>query len=124
MDKFQAIDNFWNGFNLPAYDGQDVPDDAVMPYITYEATTDSIGNPLLQSASLWYRSNSWKDISQKAEEIEKRIGEFGFVTIRLDSPRGYLKITKGTPFAQRMRDEDEQVKRIYININAEFLTAY
>ena len=124
MDKFQAIHKFWKGFGLPAYDGQDVPDDAVMPYITYEASTDSIGNPLLQSASIWYRSNSWKEISKKADEIAKAIAENGFVTIPIDSPRGFLYINKGTPFAQRMKDEDEQVKRIYINISAEFLTAY
>jgi hypothetical protein len=123
MDKFQAIHSFWSGFDIPAYDGQDVPDDAVMPYITYEASTDSIGNMLLQSASIWYRSNSWETISKKADQIAEAIG-YGFKIIPVDSPKGYLKITKGTPFAQRMSDPDEQVKRIYINIQAEFLTAY
>ena len=124
MDKFQAIHSFWSKFNLPAYDGQDVPDDATMPYITYEASADSIGNMLPLNGSLWYRSNSWKDISKKADEIAETIAKEGFNIISIDSPRGYLFITKGTPFAQRMRDEDEQVKRIYINIQAEFLTAY
>jgi hypothetical protein len=36
-----------------------------------------------------------------------------------------LYISKGSPFAQRMKEpSDDMVRRIYININAEFLTAF
>jgi hypothetical protein len=120
MDKFQAIHSFWSSYGLTAYDEQDLPDNAQMPYITYAASVDNIGKNLVQNASLWYRSNSWKDISKKAEEIAEDIG-YGFKTIKTDD--GFLYVRRGTPFAQRMTDEDEQVKRIYINIQAEFLTA-
>jgi len=37
---------------------------------------------------------------------------------------GYLYLTKGTPFIQRMPDVSDTVKRIYINIMVEFLSAY
>jgi hypothetical protein len=124
MDKFQAINYFWSGFGLPVYDEQDIPDDAVMPYITYKASADSLGNSLLLYGNLWYRENTWKNISKKAQDIEKAIKEHGYVLINTSEPKGYLKISAETPFAQRMKDDDEVVKRIYLNINAEFLTAY
>lgn len=120
MNKFQAIQSFWASFGLPAYDEQDLPDDATLPYITYSAAVDNIGNKLNQNASLWYRSNSWREISQKADEIAEDIG-YGFKCLKVDG--GFLYITRGTPFAQRMKDESEEIKRIYINIQAEFLTA-
>lgn len=121
MDKAQAIHNFWSGFNIKAYDENTVPQDAQMPYITYGVTTDSIGSPVSLSASLWYRSSSWADIQKKADEIDKRIVAMTPPTIELDDGRFW--ITKGTPFAQRMGDpDDETIKRIYINLMVEFLT--
>lgn len=120
MDKFQAIQSFWQSYGLPAYDEQDLPDDAKMPYITYSASVDNINNNLFHTGSLWYRSENWKDISLKCAEIADDIG-YGFKTIRIDD--GFVYIRRGTPFAQRMKDEDEKVKRIIINIQVEFLTA-
>lgn len=122
MNKEQAIQKFWESFDLPAYDESNVPDDAVLPYITYRVATDAIGSIVNLSGSIWYRSTRWKEVSDKKEEIAKFIGEFGFTKIKLDN--GYIWITQGTPFAQRMSDPDDMIKRIYINLQAEFLTAY
>ena len=35
MDKQQAIHGFWSSFGITAYDENSVPDDAELPYITY-----------------------------------------------------------------------------------------
>lgn len=121
MDKVQALDAFWNSFDLPAYDENSVPEDAEMPYITYTVSTDSLDEAIPLSGSLWYRSTTWREITRKSEEIAKKIAEKGFYSTKLDN--GYLWITKGSPFAQRMTDIDP-VKRINLNIMAEFLTAY
>lgn len=121
MDKVQAIHNFWFQFGLPAYDENSVPDDAQMPYITYTVLTDSLDEAVPLSGNLWYRSASWKEITLKSEEIAERIAARGFYSVKIDN--GYVWITKGSPFAQRMTDTDP-VKRIYLNIMAEFLTAY
>lgn len=118
MDKWQAIQYFWEGFGIPAYDENSVPDDAVEPYITYSAQVGDFDSPLLLTGSLWYRSTSWEAISQKADEVARNAKQL----IRISD--GYLWLTRGSPFAQRMNDEDDTVKRIYINVMAEFFTDY
>lgn len=123
MDKDQAIQDFWSSFGLPAYDENSVPDGAEMPYITYSSQTGAMGDVLILSGSIWYKSLSWKDISLKKEEIASKVGQDGFYIKHIDG--GYLWITRGIPFAQRMSDPgSDLVRRMYINLNAEFLTAY
>lgn len=121
MDKSQAIHTLWSSFGLDAYDQNTVPDDAQMPYITYDVSTGALDDVLVLSGSLWYRSTSWREISQKTEEIAQAVGK-GFWIAKVDG--GYLWVTQGNPFSQRMADEDDTIRRIYINLNAEFLTAY
>lgn len=119
MDKAQCLFGFWSSFGLACYDEQTVPDEAELPYITYETITDSLGNKLRLTGSLRYRSNSWEEIEQKAQEIADYLGPGG---VNLPYDGGTLWITRGTNFAQRMAEpNDDGVRRKYISINAEFL---
>lgn len=122
MNKWQAINSFWNGFNIPAYDENSIPDDVELPYISYSAQTGSLDDTLLITASIFDRSMSWKFASDKADEIAEYVGRF--VVLPLDE--GYLWLTPGSPFAQRMSDNiyNDTIKRIYIVLNGEFLTNY
>jgi hypothetical protein len=122
MDKAQAIDYFWNSFGLMAFDENTVPKWAQMPYITYNISTDSLDNVVSMSASLWYRTTSWKDITNKANEIEKYLGEHGGIVLKLNE--GRMWINKGTPFIKRINDPDDSIRRIRLNIQTEFLTAF
>ena len=122
MDKSQALDYFWNQFNIPAFDEASVPDDTPFPYITYSVITDSLNNVVNLNASIWDKSTSWKRISVKADEIAQSLGENGYNIIKLDE--GYVWLVKGVPFAQRMADPEKDIKRIFLNVQAEFLTAY
>lgn len=123
MTKAAAIYKFWSSFGLTAYEENAVPtgDDAPkFPYITYQLVTDFFGNEVLMTGSLWYRSTSWAQANAKAEEISEAIGLGGKI-IKCVGGRIWLK--RGTPFAQRMGDEtDSLIKRIHINITAEFFT--
>ena len=125
MDKAQALHNFWNSYGLTAYDENSLPSGdkkPECPYLTYSVSTGSIGDILMLSGSLWYRSTSWQEIQKKADQIAADIG-YGFKIVPIDG--GYMSITKGTPFAQRMADDsDDMIRRILININVEFLTEY
>lgn len=121
MTKAAAIYKFWNSLGLTAYEENTVPDDAAFPYITYQLVTDSFDREIPLTASLWYRSESWTAINAKAEEISQKIGRGGKI-IAFDGGAIWLK--RGQPFAQNMRDEsDDLIKRKYLNITAEFMTA-
>lgn len=122
MDKSQAIYSFWASFGIDAYDANTVPDDASLPYITYNEILASFDSPVTLTATIWYRSNSWVDISRKAEEIARFVSEGYLLPV---DETGFLWVTEGTPFAQRRSDSsDSSVRGIYIILNAEFLTAY
>lgn len=123
MDKEQAIHNFWSSFGLAAYDESTVPDDAQPPYITYNVATGALEDFLALTGSVWYRSYSWAEISQKVQQIAEYIGAGGHRLLSVDG--GYLFLTQGSPFSQRMADpNDDTIRRVYINLSAEFFTAY
>lgn len=119
MDKIQALHTFWSSFGLKAYDENAVPDDAALPYITYEVSSDSFGNKLAQTASLWYRSTSWEDITKKEQTISKYITRGGRI---IPFTGGALWICRASPWAQRLSDpSDDMVRRIVLNVIVEFL---
>lgn len=121
MTKAAAIYQFWSSFGLTAYEENTVPTGATFPYITYQLVTDSFDREVASAASLWYRGESWTAINAKTEEISAHIGLGGKI-IKCDGGRIWIK--RGQPFAQNMGDEsDDLIKRKYINLAAEFMTA-
>ena len=121
MTKAAAIYKFWNSFGLTAYEENSVPDDAAFPYITYQLVTDSFEREIPLTASIWYRSESWTGINAKTEEISQKISRGGKI---ISCDGGVIWLKRGQPFAQNMRDEsDDLIKRKYLNITAEFITA-
>lgn len=121
MTKAAAIYQFWNSFGLTAYEENTVPDDATFPYVTYQLVTDSFDREIPLSASLWYRSESWTSINAKTEEISQKISRGGKI---ISCDGGAIWLKRGQPFAQNMGDEsDNLIKRKYLNITAEFMTA-
>lgn len=124
MDKEQALHQFWSGFGWAARDENTVPDDAMTRfnghYITYAVSTAALDEPVPLSASLWIKDSSWATITAKANDISEAIGIGGMV---LPYDGGYLWICRGVPFSQRMPDEDDTIRRIYINVMAEYLSA-
>ena len=123
MDKAQALHAFWSSFGLLAIDESSAYDERLdLPdnYITYEVQTANIGDSVALTASLWYRSTKWEEITKKADEIASYIS-YGGRVLKFDN--GYIWIKLGTPFAQRMSVEDDSRRRIILNIEADFLSA-
>ena len=121
MTKAAAIYQFWNSFGLTAYEENSVPDDAAFPYITYQLVTDSFDREIPLTASIWYRSESWAGINAKSEEISQTISRGGKI---ISCDGGAIWLKRGQPFSQSMGDEsDDLIKRKYLNITAEFMTA-
>ena len=132
MDKWKAQHEFWSSFGLPAYDENTVlteglEDSPGFPFITYQAVGGIMGQMLAISASLWYRSSSWAEISQKADEMLRQIqNEMLTSPVEIDGGYFWIKIPEATPFAQRMGSgtDDDLIKRILITVEAESLTNY
>lgn len=121
MTKAAAIYQFWSGFGLTAYEENTVPTDAAFPYITYQLVTDSFDREIPLTASLWYRIENWTGINAKTEEISQTISRGGKI---IPCDDGAIWLKRGQPFAQSMGDEsDDLIKRKYLNITAEFMTA-
>lgn len=116
-----AIYAFLASFGIAAYTSASVPEDAEMPYLTYDLATDSFEEgEVALAVSLWYRTSSEAEPNAKAEEIRRAIGRGGRV-IRYDD--GAVWVKRGSPWCQSVTDEDNTVKRRYINITLEYLTA-
>ena len=120
MDKEQALHQFYSGFGVKAYDENTVPDNAPLPRITYNVSVTEFGDPVAMSLSVWDRSTSWATVTEKATDIYKAIGLGGKI-IQYDD--GYIWIKRGQPFSQRMADEDDTIRRIYINVEVEYFTS-
>ena len=121
MTKAAAIYQFWNSFGLTAYEENTVPTDAAFPYITYQIVADGFDREIPLTASIWYRSESWTAINAKTEEISQKISRGGKI---ISCDGGAIWLKRGQPFAQNMGDEnDDLIKRKYLNITAEFITA-
>ena len=125
MNSEQAINQFWNSFGWRAVDEQSAYDDRMdleFPYITYSVAVSELDEPVALTADLWDRSTSWKMVTEKSQEIAKYIKNMN--PIPLD--KGYMWITTGSPFAQRMAEDTglAEIRRVYLNINVEFLTTW
>ena len=129
MTKAAAIHAFWNSFGLKAFEENYVKDadengnpiEPEMPYITYQLVTDSFDREIAATANIWYRSAGWKSINAKTEEISQTISRGGKI---ISCDGGAIWLKRGQPFAQSMGDEsDDLIKRKYLNITAEFMTA-
>ena len=121
----QAIHKFWSSFDWPAYDENTVPDDATLPYITYSVNVGDItSGPVTTQASLWYRSMSWKEITEKSEEIRNHIG-IGGVMIEHDD--GAIWIKRDNTFAQRSAagssesEQDSSTRRVVLTVDIDFI---
>lgn len=124
MTKAATIHSFYSSFGIGAYEENaiyTITPAPSFPYLTYELVTDSFSDSKIPlSISLWYRSSSWVEANAKAEEISSVIGQGGVI---LNCDGGHIWITRNSPFAQRMGDDmDYMIKRIIINLSAEFWT--
>ena len=120
MTKEQAYHNFVSSFIWKAYDENTVPENAALPRITYNLSFAEFEVPVAMSVSLWDRSTSWASVTNKADEIYEAVGLGGKIIPFSD---GYIWVKRGSPFAQRMADENDSIRRIYINLEVEYFTS-
>ncbi len=123
MTKEQAYHAFLSGFTWKAYDESTVPDDAVLPRITYEFATGQFGATQLLTVSVWDRSTAWTSVTNKANEICNYIG-YGGKEMRFDGGIMKVMLPHNSTIYRRFPDEDDSIRRIIINLEVMFLMTY
>ena len=109
-----ALYNFFSGFGIPAYIQDNIPDNATMPYITYELIEPEPLATALFHADVWYRSTNIEGISAKVDEIRAAIGN----GVNLPTESGVIHIFRernGT-FGQIINDPNRETKRAYLSM--------
>lgn len=114
----KALYDFWSSFSIPAYPENNVPysEDGVTPveppYITYRVTRPDWRTQVSTFARVWYKDTSYKDISDKVDEIESRIGE----GVMLPTDNGFLLLFKDINFCQYEPTDDSRLKVAYLSL--------
>lgn len=118
LDKFAIQHVYWSSFGMPAYHELTVPEDAKMPYLTYQTASGQLGGVSNVSASVYYKGTSWASIMQEVSQMEK------FIDRQLFFDGGIIKIRKPLAnFAQPMSESgDPKVRRIVLTVEIEFLS--
>lgn len=120
MTKSKALYDFFNSFGITGYPINQVPDDTVFPWLTYENTIGNAGDSEISiQVNLWYRTDSEAIPNAKAEEISKAIGLGGKL---ITHDEGAIWVKRGTPWCNSLNDEsDSAIKRRVLNIILEFI---
>ena len=122
MSKASALYTWFSGFGITAHEESNVPSQPTFPYLTYTYATgdfDSGEVPII--VNLFYRTESNVAIDAKAEQIYDAIGRGG---VMVPVSNGAIWLKRGSPFSQAIAEpSDANIRRRYINITAEFLTA-
>ena len=116
-----ALYRFFSSFGLPAFPEYSVPDEAQLPYITYQLIEPDWDDGGTFYARVWYRTTTYTAINAKLDQIKAAVGEA--VSLPFDSC-GAVYLMKGTPFIQYMPMEgDDTLKVAYLNFNIQAITA-
>lgn len=121
LTKTEALHHFFSGFGVDAYPSDAVPDKAKYPFITYEMTTAAWGDgPVSITVNLWYYTESEAEPNAQVQRMSAQIGRGG---VMLPCDGAAVWLTRGAPWCTPVVSDDNRLKRRYINITAEYLTA-
>ena len=108
----RALYGFFSSFGLPAFVEYEVPDEATLPYITYQLTQPDWRGSASIYARVWYRSTTLTEITAKVATISAAVGE----GITLPTSDGCVLLTKDDTFAQLMPMEgDDTLRVVYLS---------
>ena len=122
MTKGAALQSFFDSI-MTSYAGSSVPDNAALPYLTYDFITGSWGGGEVGlTVNMWFRTTSEKEPNAAVDKLSNAIGLGG---VQLPCDDGVIWLKRGSPWAQSLTDEtDKTIKRRYINVTAEYLTLH
>lgn len=119
MTKAVAFQNLLNSV-MPSYAVASVPDNAVLPYQTYEYREGSFYDGPISITVNQYSHGGEAEANHHVKVLSEAVGMSGRL---LNCEDGAIWIKRGSPFAQSVVNaEDQSIKRRYINLTVEFIT--
>ena len=121
MDKQQALYHFWRqATGLEAYEENKIPDNAKLPYVTYQTQIGALDEPVFPIGHIWDDKRlSFTALDGYLARLEAYLPRVSGKCIPMDE--GIMYVTRGTPFAQRESDGEGAVGYL-INLGIEFLS--
>lgn len=115
MNKEQAFVNFWESFDIPAYEINTVKKEAKLPYFTYEVNIPDRGYQAPFSVNIYFKNSGWEKVTEQANIILDRITHGG---ININYNGGSIWLKRGdSNLMQRMNDpKDDTIKCIVLNL--------
>lgn len=112
MNTARALYKFFSGFGIRAYVENNVPETAVLPYITYELLRPDRMRQAPLRARIWYRDPSFAAITAKADEI-RHVIEDGYSIV---TSNGALRIWPDDNFLQFQPPDEPEMKIAYLSM--------
>lgn len=113
INTAQALYGFWSSFGIPAYTAQTVPDDAVLPYITYNLPETEPLDPATHYAQVFYRTTEHAALLAMVDRIKAAIG----TGRRLECDGGLVVLRPSTPYVQTQGTDENKYAYINLQIN-------
>lgn len=109
----RALNTFFGGFGIPAYLEDNIPDWAVLPYLTYQPTIPGGWNESATfHARLWYPSTNGRTaILQTEDNISAALAN----GLTIECEGGAILLRKGSPWAQPLDNPPEGYLCEYLN---------
>ena len=113
-ELIKAYQLFWEEAGIPAYPGNNVPNDAEMPFITYAyAAADFAEHTILQSF-LWTKAKgSISELARLTGKVFEMIPAKTGRVLLLEGGKGAVSLFRGAPWMQDYPQEDKDVKSNY-----------
>ena len=109
-DTAAALYRFFSGFVIPAYAENNVPDNAALPYITYEVREPEPGERSSLTARVWYMDTGFAAITEKVDEIKAAL--MGGASLPVEG--GAVWLWMDTPFCQFQPPDEPKLKIAYL----------
>lgn len=109
----RALSTFFNGFGIPAYLEDNIPDGAALPYLTYQPVIPGGWNETSTfHARLWYPSRNGRvPILQTEDAIGAALAD----GLTIECEGGAIVLRTGSPWAQPLDNPPESYLCEYLN---------
>ena len=120
LDKFstytKSLFSFFSELGYPVFLTNQVQDNAKLPYITIDYTSNSLFETNLISGRIWDKSTSRKTVNSISDKLDEKVG-YG-IKVKVGD-YGNMVVRKGSPFIQPIADDDPTIQVNYFNLEVQ-----